>query len=168
MSNKEVFKKKRVYIGYLLVILWMVVIFYFSSRSGDVSAYQSNEFNEILKNSVPEVYSVVDNMVKVGFKIFSIRKLAHMFLYMMLTILLYIPTKGVFEKYKQSLIMTIGVSISYAILDEIHQLFVPGRSGQIQDVMIDFIGIIVGIMMIMLFYKLRNILRKDNECSGKL
>lgn len=168
MSNKEAFKKKRVYIGYLLVILWMGVIFYFSSRSGDISAAQSNGFKEILKESVPGVYSVVGTMVKSGVKIFSVRKLAHMFLYMILTVLLYIPTKGVFEKYRLSLIITTGVSMSYAVLDEIHQLFVPGRSGQIQDIIIDGIGVLVGVLLVMLFYTMKNKIRKYKECSGEL
>lgn len=168
MSNKEVLKKKRVYIGYLLVILWMGVIFYFSSRSGDISAAQSNGLKDVLKDSAPGIYSVIDTMAKSGVKIFSIRKLAHMFLYMMLTVLLYIPTKGVFEKYKLSLGITTGVSITYAVLDEVHQLFVPGRSGQIQDVMIDGIGIIVGILLVMSFYMLRDRIRKYKEGTGEL
>lgn len=35
----------------------------------------------------------------------------------------------------------------YGITDEIHQLFVPGRSGQVKDVIIDGAGSIVGILV---------------------
>ena len=36
------------------------------------------------------------------------------------------------------------VSILYAISDEIHQLFIPGRSCQITDICIDTLGILIG------------------------
>ena len=35
-------------------------------------------------------------------------------------------------------------SITYAATDEFHQLFVPGRSGQLSDVMIDGAGAVLG------------------------
>ncbi|MFA6272444.1 MAG: VanZ family protein [Patescibacteria group bacterium] len=43
-------------------------------------------------------------------------------------------------------IITAGVLVSllYAFSDELHQLFVPGRSGSLWDAGIDFIGIIIG------------------------
>ena len=42
----------------------------------------------------------------------------------------------------------------YAISDEIHQLFVPGRSGQVRDVLIDSAGSLLGIIIVMAFEKL--------------
>ena len=35
--------------------------------------------------------------------------------------------------------------VLYASTDEIHQLFVPGRSGMVRDVFIDSIGGIIGV-----------------------
>ncbi|UYJ41604.1 MAG: VanZ family protein [Lachnospiraceae bacterium] len=32
------------------------------------------------------------------------------------------------------------IAVLYACTDEYHQLFVPGRSGQLRDVMIDAVG----------------------------
>jgi len=37
----------------------------------------------------------------------------------------------------------------YAVTDEIHQLFVPGRSGELRDVMIDSIAALVGVGLCM-------------------
>jgi VanZ family protein len=37
--------------------------------------------------------------------------------------------------------------VLYAVSDEIHQLFVPGRAGQIRDVLIDACGVFVGIII---------------------
>ena len=36
----------------------------------------------------------------------------------------------------------------YAISDEVHQLFVPGRSGQATDVLIDFSGSLAAILIL--------------------
>ena len=43
---------------------------------------------------------------------------------------------------------------TYAISDEVHQLFVPGRAGQVRDVLIDSAGSLLGIIIIMSFEKL--------------
>lgn len=46
------------------------------------------------------------------------------------------------------------VGIEYAILDEIHQLFIEGRAGKIEDVFIDTIGVSIGICIAMLVFKI--------------
>ena len=45
--------------------------------------------------------------------------------------------------------------ILYACTDEIHQLFVPGRSGMIRDVFIDSIGGIIGISIISIYENIK-------------
>ena len=47
-----------------------------------------------------------------------------------------------------------GICLLYAASDEIHQLFVPGRSGEVRDVMIDFSGAVLGIALSMLVFLL--------------
>ena len=55
-------------------------------------------------------------------------------------------------------IIRIGISFSlgliYAISDEIHQSFIPGRSAQVTDVLIDTSGVIFGIVLVLLIYTL--------------
>ena len=55
------------------------------------------------------------------------------------------------NKNKNSLLRpglwTMGISISYGFLDEIHQLFVPGRYASFGDIIFNILGIIVGIMI---------------------
>ena len=45
----------------------------------------------------------------------------------------------------------LSAGILYAALDEYHQTFVPGRSGQIRDVVIDSLGLLFGILLILLW-----------------
>ena len=42
----------------------------------------------------------------------------------------------------------------YAATDEIHQLFVPGRSGEIRDVCLDSLGVITGIIILLIIFKI--------------
>lgn len=42
--------------------------------------------------------------------------------------------------------LAIFICVLYAINDEIHQLFMPRRGGQVKDVIIDSVGAIVGVL----------------------
>ena len=42
----------------------------------------------------------------------------------------------------------------YAMLDEIHQAFIPGRGALITDVMLDSLGVMTGIFICLLIIKL--------------
>ena len=46
------------------------------------------------------------------------------------------------------------VAVAYAVTDEVHQLFVPGRSGRITDVLIDGAGAVVGGIVVRLLMRL--------------
>ena len=47
-------------------------------------------------------------------------------------------------------------SALYAVTDEIHQYFVPGRSGEITDVLIDSIGCLIGVMIMSIVLRRRD------------
>lgn len=70
---------------------------------------------------------------------FLFKKSGHLFVYFVLTFIwLFTLTKN---KIADALIF----SYAYAYTDEIHQLFVPGRTGLLRDVYIDLLGIILAI-----------------------
>ncbi len=58
---------------------------------------------------------------------------AHFVLYILLCITLFKGTKNVY--------WAMGLAFLYAIFDEVHQTFVPGRSFQYSDILVDSIGI---------------------------
>lgn len=73
-----------------------------------------------------------------------LRKCAHMTEYFILTFLLYRALKGTFTlRFAVLILIAAGLSLLYAVSDEVHQLFVVSRSGNIRDVMIDSVGIII-------------------------
>ena len=56
------------------------------------------------------------------------------------------------KHYWIALILTLIISIGFAVSDEIHQTYVSGRTGQFLDVVIDSIGTLVGIFIYTTYY----------------
>ena len=79
-----------------------------------------------------------------------VRKLAHLTEFTILGGVLY----TILRRYITygTVIKTIGLGMLIASLDEFIQLFSPGRSSQISDVLIDTVGIIIGILLVKLAY----------------
>jgi len=50
--------------------------------------------------------------------------------------------------------LAVGLSAAYALLDEVHQLFVPGRTFQLFDLGMDLGGILLGILLYRLVKRL--------------
>ncbi|MBR2778883.1 MAG: VanZ family protein [Firmicutes bacterium] len=44
----------------------------------------------------------------------------------------------------------------YAVTDEVHQMLVPGRSGECRDVLIDSAGVLAGILLVIIVFKIKN------------
>ena len=54
---------------------------------------------------------------------------------------------------RKLLLLSIFLAFLYACSDEIHQLFVPGRSGQFIDVLLDTCGASVGVGLYVLLFR---------------
>lgn len=131
---------------YILLIFWMGLIFFLSNEPAIESADTSNEI-------VMKVVSVVENVVDYEFSedevnnyfSFPIRKMAHLTLYLVLGVIIY----NLLNTYniKNKLLLSFMFCLLYALSDEIHQLFVIGRSGEIRDVLIDSCGSFLGIFL---------------------
>ncbi|MBP3871064.1 MAG: VanZ family protein [Faecalicoccus sp.] len=82
-----------------------------------------------------------------------IRKAAHFTIYTLLSIS-YIQ---MFKAYgfKHYAIIGIVLAILWASLDEYHQTFVDGRSGEIRDILLDTTGILFGYLITTLIKKIR-------------
>lgn len=128
-------------ISLLLVILWMIFIFVMSSFDATSSSNQSNFIVDIITSII--------NIKDIGLLSLIIRKLAHFIEYFILGILVI----NFITRYDKKIIIAILLCIIYATSDEIHQIFVPGRSCQITDIMIDSLGSIMGIYLYKLITK---------------
>ena len=61
---------------------------------------------------------------------------------------------------KQKILYSIAFGGGYAVTDELHQFFVPGRSAQVLDVGIDTAGVIIGIIIYLALIKILKLLFK--------
>lgn len=131
------------------VIIWMLLIFIMSSFNATTSSNQSNFIVDIITN----IFMI--NNIKLLSLI--IRKLAHYTEYLVLGLLVInmFTKNDLSKKYLISII----ICIIYATSDEIHQLFIPERSCQIKDIMIDTFGSLTGIYL----YKLTNSLKLSKK-----
>ena len=119
----------------------MIFIFVMSSFDATSSSNQSNFIVDIITSII--------NIKDIGLLSLIIRKLAHFIEYFILGILLI----NFITRYDKKIIIAILLCIIYATSDEIHQIFVPGRSCQIIDIMIDSLGSIMGIYLYKLITK---------------
>ena len=71
-----------------------------------------------------------------------LRKFAHIAEYAILTALLFWALRPRLTCRAHGLLMAAVIALSYALSDEWHQTFVPGREGSLRDVGIDALGII--------------------------
>lgn len=138
------------YIPWMAVIIWMMIIFNLSDQVAEQSNELSTGITEIVVNTVEKV---VPN-IQLDVKNFNgiIRKNAHFIAYLILGILLMYALR---RKGIRSTWITFAIGGLYAISDEIHQLYVPGRSAELRDVFIDSIGVVSGIMIYLLLRRIR-------------
>lgn len=138
----------------ILIILWMIMVFGFSNQDGDDSSNLSREVTKIIVDEEEEI-DIVEPYV---------RKVAHLSEYTlggMLFISLFL-TYNLSDIKRMFYSLLIGTE--YAVVDEIHQLFVAGRAGKITDIFIDDLGILLGICIVMLLYKIaKKVLFKIKE-----
>jgi VanZ family protein len=116
------------------LILWMAVIFAFSSQPGDVSEEQSKLVIYVFNLLGLNLNSMLGELSS-----FIVRKGAHFTEYFILYMLTYNAIKDDF-KLDKALILSVIVVFLYACSDEFHQSFVPGRGPAFRDVLIDTSG----------------------------
>ena len=138
------------YVLWALVLAVMLFIFSHSAKNAEQSSKTSGEvvktvLSVVVKdfNALPEAeqQKAVDSLQ------FIARKSAHFSVYSALGFLCFLAMNTYSVKLKTKFFSALTISLLYAISDEIHQLFVPGRAGQIRDVFIDFSGALVGTLL---------------------
>lgn len=137
-------------------LLWMIVIFSFSAKVAEDSEEMSRSVGMLIGKAVIKEYKEWPGKRQAAFaaKIdYPVRKAAHASEYALLGILLTGAILDIRKPWKRQLLACFLIGAAYAASDEFHQLFVPGRSGQIRDVMIDSAGVAAGIILACLAIK---------------
>ncbi|MBQ6381177.1 MAG: VanZ family protein [Clostridia bacterium] len=134
-------------LSWAMVLAVCVMIFVFSGMEADDSAAQSGWLLEW-----------ITRLFGVGFTDFFIRKAAHMLEFAALGFFSCFAFAYSFRKVKH-FAWGLLFSFVYAASDEIHQLFVPGRAGQVRDIFIDLAGAVIGALVLGVCYKLYQIIK---------
>lgn len=144
--------KKVFYI--FLSILCLSFIFFNSSQDGTKSNIRSNNVVEKVITDVKEneISTPIISKIHINMKKFNllIRKFAHGFEFGILSITLFISFSFFTKNKTNTVIYTLFLVLIFAVIDEFLQLYIPGRSSSVKDVVIDFMGGCLGIIVIKL------------------
>ena len=141
----------------IALIIWMVFIY---SLSADTAPQSNAKSGRIVTAVVKILYPDFDEMsqdrqTEITDKIsFAIRKLAHFTIYAVLgalSFLSFITYNKIPIKIRYLIILAVGLLCSAS--DEYHQTFIYGRSGEIRDIVIDFSGVLLAVIIFGLMSK---------------
>ena len=140
----------------------LFLIFGFSAQDGETSGSLSFEISlflvKLFSPFLPTAMSERMLLERAEMIHFFVRKAAHMTEYFLLALSLQLPLTAFFSKcftWKQRILTGFVLTVVLAALDEFHQSFVPGRSGNFTDVCIDSIGAIAASVCLFIFFKIR-------------
>ena len=163
-------KRRRLFLA--AAILWMAVIFLFSSRDGELSTQDSYRTGEIIGEMFVEGYKEWTPDRKLVFLRqidHAVRKTAHFSEYALLAMFwfgAFLPALSQMFRLRPYGLSWFAAAL-YAVTDELHQLFVAERAGSPMDVGIDSLGAAAGLLAAFLLCLLLNktIFRKPRTGS---
>lgn len=149
----------------IIFIIWLIVIFIFSSMSGNESNGKSKKtINKALTEAatitndlnITDVNTQSTKKIKIIEKLNApLRKCMHASVYFVLSIIISFVLKMYKINNKKAFILAIVISFLYACTDEFHQIFVAGRTGCFSDVLIDTCGAFLGTTFFYILVKLK-------------
>ena len=132
--------KIKKFLPWVAVLLWMILIFYLAHQSAVESA-------EVSTGLLDKIFALFGNIIDHN----TLRKLAHAFEYFMLCLLIFNALWRTTKKQKMKISsVSLASCLIYAISDEIHQIFIPGRAGRVFDVGVDMAGAVLGLVFCLL------------------
>lgn len=140
---------------WLAVILLSCRIFAFSADTGAESNGVSRKIANVVVSVVKKTTSPAKQSASWEYQLFHfchkiVRKTAHFSIYALLAALALLLARSYRFSIKLSCVISLAYCLLFAASDEVHQLFVAGRSGQITDVLLDFSGALFGIGLVLL------------------
>ncbi len=149
-------KSRKVYvvISWILVVACMVAIFCLSAQTAEDSADLSGSF-----------IRAIFQLIGIELQQEGIRTVAHCLEFMGLSFLMFNAIFATWEKKITPLLAFVG-TVLYAITDEIHQIFVPGRAFQISDILVDSTGALIGVIATFIILKVILYIVKRRKANG--
>ena len=181
MNLKYMFKNCRKLclctLSWLPALIVIIIIFALSSQNGTSSVSASYDVAKEINAEVSKLslwgitWDVTDEVGALESLNELVRTLAHLFEYMVLsfTVTFAITVNGISDKIR--FIITCLLGFCVAVLDEIYQIFIPDRYGDIQDIFCDSIGVLFVAMLIYVIGKKRHrkklVFNNSDNCRRK-
>lgn len=124
----------------VVTVFWCLAIYYFTAQPA---------FND--EHTLRFFYSIGLPEAMIRITDFVVRKLAHVALFFTLAFL----ALQVVRHWRRQYLAAWAFAAVYGMTDEWHQLYVPGRSGKVGDVLIDAAGAVICIAIVYLWDKRR-------------
>lgn len=156
LDNSQKYLKILRVVSIITTIACMVMIFNFSA---DNAVESTDLSSKVVQYFCQFVYKLTGKDPQVAFSLetmymleYFFRKLAHMTIYMLLSINMML----VLFTFNISMYIRIGITFilcyGYACSDEIHQMFVDGRGAAFKDTLFDGTGALIGIVIALIVY----------------
>ena len=130
---------------FLPVLLWMIVIFNLSASSDPYQAVLPSHWQSTCQRFLSS-----SNLASVLCQDDAVGNTSHVLEYTILAFLwvrALLSTNKPLTQNKRFLLFAIIFSLLYALSDETHQLFVPGRAFQLLDLSLDLSGSLLGVTL---------------------
>ena len=175
-------RRTKVIVSACVSIAIMIVIFLFSNQDSGDSSSLSEKVSFLIASVFVDGFSNMsasEQLAWIETLSWPVRKTAHAIEYGCLAISLMITCWQVHcfrnERLSKTMSLTrqlgidwllaFALSVVYAITDEIHQMFIDGRAGQVSDVFVDASGALIGsalCVLIMYVYLRKRRLEQNN------
>lgn len=127
---------------YIVTVAWAGLIFYFSTVTfgpGFSQVILARELAIFHLRVSPTAFHHLDTLQ---------RKAAHLIVYGIFAVLLYGAVGGRDSFRRRRTFWCILIAAGYALTDEFHQIFVPGRNASLVDCGIDTVGATVALLLV--------------------
>jgi VanZ family protein len=124
---------------WLPLLLWMALIFTLSATPNPYAALPSAVEHDGQVSAAPlGIAKTIDNEL--------LGRISHAGIFAVLAILAYRAVRPA----AHPMLLAFVLSAAYALSDEVHQLFVPGRAFELRDLALDTLGILLGLVIVFL------------------
>ncbi|WHY85581.1 VanZ family protein [Neobacillus novalis] len=134
-------KSKRFWV--FALIIWMAVIFFFTQLPYFTGESTSKALFKLFAVQHDTTHSANGGSVLIKVVNIILRKASHLTAFGIIAILLF----QVFRNFRYPYFLSWFLTFLYAITDEWHQSFVPGRTASFQDVLIDCLGAFIALLI---------------------
>ncbi|MBW9151322.1 VanZ family protein [Clostridium estertheticum] len=144
----KILLKRKTIVKILLCVVWLGVIFYNGTRPGETSQRTSRgliEFAGGVMNISPATIEKVG--VKFNDVNYYVRKNAHFFQYFVFSILLCSIVRQSKLQRSNKIWMLLFLLLLFPVIDEFIQKYIPSRTSNVLDIVIDFSGGVLGMII---------------------